>query len=80
MLSHSLVQQAVAAQMFVGLTCWTGMQGKCHCLQGFAVAVKMGVKKKQLDRVVGIHPSSAEEFVTMRSPAREVRNKELVEA
>ena len=49
-------------------------------LQGFAVAVKMGVKKKQLDRVVGIHPSSAEEFVTMRSPAREVRNKELVEA
>lgn len=52
----------------------------CCCLQGFAVAVKMGVKKKQMDRVVGIHPSSAEEFVTMRSPAREVRNKELVEA
>lgn len=49
-------------------------------MQGFAVAVKMGVKKKQLDRVVGIHPSSAEEFVTMRSASREVRNKQPVAA
>ena len=48
------------------------------CVQGFAVAVKMGVKKKQLDRVVGIHPSSAEEFVTMRSPTKEVRDKQPV--
>lgn len=48
------------------------------CVQGFAVAVKMGVKKKQLDRVVGIHPSSAEEFVTMRSPSKEVRDKQPV--
>ncbi|KAL0024238.1 hypothetical protein WJX77_010882 [Trebouxia sp. C0004] len=47
-------------------------------MQGFAVAVKMGVKKKQLDRVVGIHPSSAEEFVTMRSPTKEVRDKQPV--
>ncbi len=29
--------------------------------QGFAVAVKVGVTKAQLDSVVGIHPSSAEE-------------------
>ncbi|KAL3151737.1 hypothetical protein ABBQ38_012716 [Trebouxia sp. C0009 RCD-2024] len=47
-------------------------------MQGFAVAVKMGVKKKQLDRVVGIHPSSAEEFVTMRAPTKEVRDKQPV--
>ena len=44
-------------------------------MQGMAVAVKMGVTKAQLDTVVGIHPSSAEEFVTMRSPARELREK-----
>lgn len=50
----------------------------CAHVQGFAVAVKMGVKKKQLDRVVGIHPSSAEEFVTMRSPTKEVRDKQPV--
>lgn len=44
-------------------------------MQGMGVAVKMGVTKTQLDTVVGIHPSSAEEFVTMRSVTREIRNK-----
>lgn len=44
-------------------------------MQGFAAAVKMGITKKQLDTVVGIHPSSAEEFVTMRSPERQIRQK-----
>lgn len=34
-------------------------------LQGFAVAVKMGVCKKDFDNTVAIHPTSAEEFVTM---------------
>mmetsp|Transcript_34724 Transcript_34724/g.98394 ORF Transcript_34724/g.98394 Transcript_34724/m.98394 type:complete len:557 (-) Transcript_34724:164-1834(-) len=49
-------------------------------MQGMGVAVKMGVTKAQLDSVVGIHPSSAEEFVTMRSKTREVRNKVPVTA
>lgn len=49
-------------------------------LQGFAVAVKMGVKKKFMDTVVGIHPSSAEELVTMRTPTRKIRDKQPVEA
>tara|TARA_R110002072_G_scaffold64203_5_gene159776 strand:- start:121397 stop:122749 length:1353 start_codon:yes stop_codon:yes gene_type:complete len=35
-------------------------------IQGFAVAVKMGAKKSDFDQTIGIHPSSAEEFVTMR--------------
>ena len=35
-------------------------------LQGFAVAVKMGATKAQFDDTVAIHPSSAEELVTMR--------------
>lgn len=35
-------------------------------LQGFAVAVKMGATKKDFDNTVAIHPTSAEEFVTMR--------------
>jgi glutathione reductase (NADPH) len=47
-------------------------------LQGFAVAVKFGVTKKQLDTVVGVHPSSAEELVTMRSVTRQIRGKALV--
>ena len=41
--------------------------------QGFAVAVKMGATKAQLDATIGIHPSSAEELVTMRSVSRKVR-------
>jgi len=47
-------------------------------MQGMGVAVKMGVTKEQLDSVVGIHPTAAEEFVTMRSVTRRIRNKELV--
>ena len=37
-------------------------------IQGFAVALKAGATKTDFDRTVGIHPSSAEEFVTMREP------------
>lgn len=42
-------------------------------LQGFAVSIKAGVTKAVLDSKVGIHPSSAEEMVTMRTPARKRR-------
>ncbi len=46
----------------------------CHMLgqdapeiiQGLAIAVKCGATKKQFDQTTGIHPSAAEEFVTMR--------------
>lgn len=35
-------------------------------IQGFAVALKCGATKAQFDATVGIHPTAAEEFVTMR--------------
>lgn len=35
-------------------------------IQGFAVAVKAGLTKQQLDETIGIHPTAAEEFVTLR--------------
>ncbi len=38
-------------------------------MQGFAVAMKMGAKKADFDATVGIHPTSAEELVTMRTPS-----------
>ncbi len=41
-------------------------QGSDEILQGFAVAVKMGARKVDLDDTVAIHPTSAEELVTMR--------------
>ena len=52
----------------------------CPLEQGMAVAIKMGVTKRQLDSVVGIHPTAAEELVTMREATRKIRNRDLVTA
>ena len=38
-------------------------------IQGFAVALKCGATKRQFDATIGIHPTMAEEFVTMRERA-----------
>jgi len=35
-------------------------------IQGVAIAVKLGATKAQFDATIGIHPTAAEEFVTMR--------------
>lgn len=37
-----------------------------EAMQGFAVAVKMGATKRDLDETVAIHPTSSEELVTLR--------------
>jgi glutathione reductase (NADPH) len=37
-------------------------------IQGIAIAVKCGGTKAQLDATLGIHPTTAEEFVTLRTP------------
>jgi glutathione reductase (NADPH) len=42
--------------------------GVDEMLQGFAVAVNMGACKADFDRTIAIHPSSAEELVTMKTP------------
>ena len=39
-------------------------------IQGFAVALRAGATKRHFDSTIGIHPSAAEEFVTMREPTR----------
>lgn len=39
-------------------------------IQGIAVAVRAGLTKADFDATVGIHPTGAEEFVTMRAPTR----------
>jgi glutathione reductase (NADPH) len=40
--------------------------GADEMMQGFAVAIRMGARKRDFDDTVAIHPTSAEEFVTMR--------------
>ncbi len=41
-------------------------EGADEMTQGFAVAVKMGATKADFDRTVAIHPTSGEEFVTLK--------------
>ena len=38
-------------------------------IQGVAIAVKLGATKAQFDATIGIHPTAAEEFVTLRAKA-----------
>jgi glutathione reductase (NADPH) len=58
---------AKASQKVVGLHMVGPDAGEI--VQGFAVAIKMGATKKDFDSTIGIHPTAAEELVTMRTPA-----------
>jgi glutathione reductase (NADPH) len=40
--------------------------GVDEMLQGFAVAIRMGATKRDFDDTVALHPTSAEELVTLR--------------
>lgn len=44
-------------------------------MQGLAIALKCGATKAQFDATVGIHPTAAEEWVTMRSVTRQVQGQ-----
>jgi glutathione reductase (NADPH) len=41
-------------------------------MQGVGIAVVMGATKQDFDRTIGIHPTAAEEFVTLRTRTRVV--------
>jgi glutathione reductase (NADPH) len=43
-------------------------------IQGIGIALKAGATKAVFDSTVGIHPTAAEEFVTMRTPTRRYRD------
>eukprot|EP00980_Cylindrotheca_fusiformis_P019389 scaffold6661_cov109-Cylindrotheca_fusiformis.AAC.9 len=49
--------------------CHMATNGAGEMLQGVAVAIKMGATKEDFDNTIGIHPTSAEELVTMRTPS-----------
>ena len=44
--------------------------GAGELIQLAAIAVKMGATKEDFDRTVAVHPTLAEELVTMRQPTR----------
>ena len=48
-------------------------------MQGIGVAMTAGATKADFDRTIGIHPTSAEEFVTMRTRTRVVGERAAAE-
>lgn len=58
-----------ATDRVVGLHMVGGDAGEI--VQGFAVAMKCGATKAQFDATIGIHPTSAEELVTLRTLSRQ---------
>jgi glutathione reductase (NADPH) len=75
-LKHTLTGRAETVLMKLVVDGTTDVVLGCHVLgaeageivQGFAVALKCRATKAQLDATVGIHPTTAEELVTMRDP------------
>ena len=46
-------------------------EDSAEIMQGIGIAVGMGATKQDFDRTIGIHPTAAEEFVTLRTRTRE---------
>ena len=46
-------------------------EDSAEIMQGIGIAVAAGLTKQDFDRTIGIHPTAAEEFVTMRTRTRE---------
>lgn len=68
-LERSLMKLVVDAQTDRVLGCHMVGPDAGEIMQGLAVALKAGATKRVFDETLGIHPTAAEEFVTMRTPA-----------
>jgi glutathione reductase (NADPH) len=73
-LKHTLSGRDERTMMKMVVDAASGRVLGCHMvgadaaeiIQGVAIAVKMGATKADFDRTIGIHPTAAEEFVTLR--------------
>jgi glutathione reductase (NADPH) len=65
---RSLMKLVVDAETDIVLGAHMCGHDSAEIMQGIGIAVNMGVTKADFDRTIGIHPTSAEEFVTMREP------------
>lgn len=66
---RALLKLVVERESQQVLGCHMVGEHAAEIMQGMAIAINMGATKADFDRTVGIHPSLAEEFVTMRNPA-----------
>ena len=60
----------VSTQSRKVLGCHIVAPGAGEMIQLAAIAVKMGATKEDFDQVVAVHPTMAEEIVTMQKPVR----------
>ena len=65
---RTMMKLVVDAETDRVVGCHMAGSGAAEIVQGLAVAMKCGATKAQFDATIGIHPTSAEEFVTMRTP------------
>jgi len=65
-----LMKLVVAADSRRVLGCHIVGEGAGELIQLAAVAIRMGATKEDFDRTVAVHPTVAEELVTMRRPVR----------
>ena len=63
---HTIVKLVVDASNDRVVGCHMAGHGAAEIIQGLAVAMKAGATKADFDATLGIHPTSAEEFVTLR--------------
>jgi glutathione reductase (NADPH) len=63
---HSVMKLITVGEEEKVIGCHIIGDGADEMLQGFAVAIRMGATKSDFDDTVAIHPSNAEELVTMR--------------
>merc|ERR1712087_68097 len=67
--AYNLFKLIVATDTNRVVGCHIATDGAGEMMQGLAVAIKMGATKEDFDNTIGIHPTSAEELVTMRTPS-----------
>lgn len=63
---HTIVKLVVDTSNDRVVGCHMAGHGAAEIIQGLAVAMKAGATKAQFDATIGIHPTAAEEFVTLR--------------
>ena len=67
--AYSLFKLIVETKTNRVVGCHVASDGAGEMIQGVAIAVKMGATKEDFDNTIGVHPTSAEELVTMRTPS-----------
>lgn len=78
--TYSMFKIIVDTVTDVVVGCHLATDSAGEMMQGIAVAVKMGATKHDFDKTIGIHPTSAEELVTMRTAAYHYENGVKVDA